>query len=85
MEDVNDNLPTEGKRYYMSHSEYFFTDEYREKNNIPDSMKYHEFKLTQLVCATNQEKAREAVIRQLEGNKTYLVTKCRIDNLIVGD
>lgn len=85
MEDFKDNLPTEGKRYYLSHSEYFLREEYLKKMELPLSFMDDKITLTQLVCATNQEKAREAVLRQLEGNGVYMVTQCRIDNLVVGE
>jgi len=92
MEDLNDNLPTVGKKYYMSHSEYFYSE--KEKDNIYASMPIsirnginfsEPMKLTQLVCATNIEKARKAVRNQLEKEGKFIVTKCRIDFLIVGD
>lgn len=87
MEDINDNLPTEGKRYYMSHSEYFYSK--KEEDNLKGmNIKidfYKTMELSQLVCASNVEKAREAIKNQLEKSGKYIVTKCRIDFLIVGE
>ncbi|WP_179022039.1 hypothetical protein [Winogradskyella forsetii] len=87
MEDLNDNLSTKGKRYYMSHSEYVYTDKWRDKFKEMD--KFFDFnepiKLSQLVCATNIDLARKAVIRQLEKSGEFLVLKCRVDYLIVGE
>jgi hypothetical protein len=88
MEDINDNLPTESKRYYLSHSEYVFRDEYIEAfpKKLQNKFKQKDvFKLTQLVCASNMKEARRAIIKQLELDGHNLVLKCRIDNLIVGD
>lgn len=92
MEDTNDNLPTEGKRYYMSHSEYFYSDKEKDKiyGGLPISMRNEinfkePMKLTQLVCASDMEKARKAVTSQLEKEGRFIVTMCRIDYLIVGD
>jgi hypothetical protein len=87
MEDINDDLPTDGKRYYMSHSEYFYTDDF--KNKLNERFPGHDFsiemKLSQLVCASNIVNARKAVKYQLEKDEKYIVTKCRIDYLIVGE
>lgn len=86
-EDINDNLSTKGKRYYMSHSEYVYTKEWQ--NKFIEMGKPFEFnepiKLSQLVCATNMELARKAVTNQLEKSGEFLVLKCRIDYLIVGE
>jgi hypothetical protein len=92
MEDQEDNLPTDGKKYYMSHSEYFYSE--KEKDNIysgiPISMRNQinfldPMKLSQLVCASNRSEAKKAVLNQLNKEGKYIVTKCRIDYLIVGD
>ena len=73
MEDLEDNLSTAGKKYYLSHSEYFYSD--KEKDKICAGMEISKrnkidflkpMKLTQLVCASDLEKAREAVTNQLE-------------------
>lgn len=92
MEDINDNLPTDGKRYYMSHSEYFYSEKEKDRiySSMPISMRNEinfsePMKLSQLVCASNLEKAREAVKNQLEKDGRFIVTKCRIDFLIVGE
>lgn len=87
MEDIDDNLPTEGKRYYMSHSEFFYSDSEKEKlRKIASDINFYvPMTLSQLVCASNMENARKAVINQLEKEGRYLVTKCRIDYLIVGE
>ncbi len=87
MEDINDNLPTEGKKYYNSRTEYVFTDEYMKSVDEGFYLKFKNelFKLDQLVCASNMENARKAVKDELEKSKQYLVLKCRIDYLIVGD
>jgi len=87
MEDIKDNLPTEGKRYYLSHSEYVFTKSYLEEQGkeFEELFAKEPLKMTQLVCASDMEKAREAVVNQLEKDKKFLVLKCRIDYLIVGD
>jgi hypothetical protein len=90
MEDLEDNLPTIGKRYYLSHSEYYYTD--KAKKNILEyapsfdiSYLNEQKKLTQLVCASNLENARKAVTNQLEESGQYRVTRCRIDYLVIGD
>jgi hypothetical protein len=80
MEDLNDNLPTEGKRYYLSHTEYVLT----KTNPSFDVLGGEVFKLTQLVCATNAENARKAIINQIEKNNNKLIIQCRVDYLIVG-
>ena len=87
MEDIQDNLPTEGKRYYNSTTEYDFTDKYlKELGEVFESKFKHElFVLGQLVCASNKDEARKAVIAQMDLSKNKLVLKCRIDNLIVGN
>ncbi len=87
MEDINDNLPTEGKRYYLSHSEYVYSNSYlmNQEKDFMERFKDETFKLTQLVCASDLEKAQKAVTNQLEKDKKFLVLKCRIDYLIVGD
>ena len=92
MEDINDNLPTDGKRYYMSHSECFYSEKEKDRiySSMPISMRNEinfsePMKLSQLVCASNLEKAREAVKNQLEKDGRFIVTKCRIDFLIVGE
>jgi ribulose 1,5-bisphosphate synthetase/thiazole synthase len=41
-------------------------------------------KLTQLVCASNMENAKQAVKNQLEKSGKFIMTMCRIDYLIVG-
>lgn len=87
MEDINDNLPTEGKRYYMSHSEYFYSKT-KEAELIEEGWVINfqsPMKLSQLVCASNIENARKAIKNQLEKNGKYIVTICRIDYLIVGE
>lgn len=84
MEDINDNLPTEGKRYYMSHSEYTYSDKHPILIAMP-GLKYETFEISMLVCASDMEKAREAVKNTLEKDDRNIVTKCRIDYLIVGE
>lgn len=84
MEDLEDNLPTEGKRYYMSHSEYTYSDKNPMLQAMPQ-LKYHVFDISMLVCATDMEKARKAVKSVLEKEGMNIVTKCRIDYLIVGE
>lgn len=87
MEDMNDNLPTEWKRYYMSHSQYFYSA--KEETNFKElgiDMDFNiPMRLTQLVCASNMENARQAVKSQLEKSGKFIVTMCRIDYLIVGE
>ena len=87
MEDVKDNLSTENKRYYMSHSEYLYSEKEQEKlKKIGVEIDFNKrIKLRQLVCATDMLNARAAVTSQLERNGEFLVLKCRIDYLIIGD
>lgn len=75
------------KHYYLSHCEYFYSDSEQKKLselgikvdfNIP-------MKLTQLVSASDRDKARNAVKPHMERNNKYIVTRCRIDFLIVGE
>lgn len=80
MEDEKDNLSTEGKRYYMSHSDWV-----HNKTNV--LFQFSEGKIQtidQLVCASNKENAKKAVIEALEKNDVTVV-RCRIDNLIIGE
>jgi len=87
MEDILDNLLTEGKRYYMSHSEFFFSK--NEEENMKKLGAKIDFskpmKISQLVCASNIENAKTAVKASIEKSGQYVVAKCRIDFLIVGD
>jgi hypothetical protein len=84
MEDLQDNLPTAGKRYYMSHSQYTYTDKHPKVIAMPE-LKYKSFDISMLVCASDMEKARIAVKNVLEREGRNIVTKCRIDYLVVGD
>lgn len=77
-QDFQDNLPTKGKRYYMSHVDYVFKKDSIEFKMFGDEVQ----KITQLVCASNMENARKAVEVSLGKNK--LILKNRIDYLIVG-
>ena len=77
MEDTTDSISHEGKRYYFAHTEYVYQDE--ELNDV-----FGVLKLTQLVCASNMEKAKEAIQKQLEEEGKYLILKNRIDFPIVG-
>lgn len=77
-QDFDDNLPTKGKRYYMSHVDYVFKESSIEFRMFGNEVQ----KISQLVCATNMENARKAVEASLGDNK--IVLKNRIDYLVVG-
>lgn len=79
MEDIHDNLPTIGKRYYMSHAEYQYKKDSEVYKLIGDEVQ----KISQLVCASNMENARRAVEKSLGDDKIFL--RIRIDYLIIGD
>lgn len=77
-EDFNDNLSTKGKRYYMSHVDFVYKEDSIEHKMFGGEIQ----KVSQLVCASNMESAREAVAMSLGANKLFL--KIRIDYLVVG-
>jgi len=77
-EDLEDNLPTKGKRYYMSHTDYAYKQDSEEFKFVGGEI----FSLDQLVCASNMENARKAVEKQLGDDK--MILGIRIDYLIVG-
>jgi O6-methylguanine-DNA--protein-cysteine methyltransferase len=80
MEDIQDNMPTEGKKWYMSHSDWVHNE-----TNVLFSFSHGKVQsISQLVCASNRENARKAVTAALEANDVT-VLKCRIDYLIVGE
>jgi len=85
MEDFEDNISIDGKRFYMSHSEYFYSDEEKNKITLTDMDFSKPMQITQLVCASNIENARKAVVNAIEKEGRFVVTKCRIDFLIIGD
>lgn len=89
MEDIKDNINTADKRYYMSHTEYVYSDKAKSDFKRLEAASLFNFndtlKLSQLVCATNQESAKKAVTKSIEESGEYLVLKCRIDYLIVGE
>ncbi|MCV9934564.1 hypothetical protein OIU80_19965 [Flavobacterium sp. LS1R47] len=68
----------------MSHSEYSYSDKNPILTAMP-SLKYESFQISMLVCASDMEKAKTAVKKVLERDGMNIVTKCRIDYLIVGD
>jgi len=80
MEDIEDNLPTEGKKYYMSHSDWV----HNETNVLFQFSHGATQTITQLVCASSRENARKAVTEALE-KEDVTVLRCRIDYLIVGE
>lgn len=72
----------------MSHSEYCFNPDHIKKtsdNEIKHAMEEERFKISQLVLASTKENARIAVINSIEENGQFLVLRCRIDDLIIGE
>ncbi|MDC7249841.1 MAG: hypothetical protein PQJ49_08005 [Sphaerochaetaceae bacterium] len=83
MEDIYDEMSHEGKKYYMSHTIFLYDLEHP----LFEMFGNHEQRVTQLVCASNMQNARDAVEKAILGDTGKHITflQIRIDNPIVGD